>query len=66
MYIKIGSPKMDVLFDEEYDFKIGRGVVMEDGNDVTIIGTGTVVAGCQCPGCRTEIGSQPVNHSTFV
>ena len=44
VYIKIGSPKMPVLMDENYPFRIGRGVVMEDGNDVTIIGTGTVLS----------------------
>jgi transketolase len=44
VYIKIGSPKMPVLFDEDYEFEVGRGVVMEDGDDVTIIGTGTVLS----------------------
>jgi transketolase len=43
VYIKLGSPKMPVLMDENYPFQIGKGVVMEEGNDVTIIGTGTVL-----------------------
>jgi len=43
VYIKIGSPKMPVLMDENYVFKIGKGVVMEDGNDVAIIATGTLL-----------------------
>ena len=44
VYIKLGSPKMPVLMDENYPFQIGKGVVMQDGSDVTIIGTGTVLS----------------------
>jgi len=44
VYIKIGSPKMPVLMDENYPFEIGRGVVMEDGSDVAIIATGTLLS----------------------
>ena len=43
VYIKLGSPKMPVLMDENYPFQIGKGVVMQEGNDVTIIGTGTLL-----------------------
>ena len=42
VYVKIGSPKMPVLFDENYNFEIGKGVVVKDGSDVTIMGIGTV------------------------
>ena len=34
---------MEVLFPEDYDFQLGKGVTMMDGSDVTIIGTGTVL-----------------------
>ena len=44
VYIKIGSPKMPVLMDESYPFRIGKGVVMEKGDDVTIIATGTLLS----------------------
>jgi len=43
VYIKIGSPKMPILYQEDYKFEIGKAVQMMDGNDVTIIGTGTVL-----------------------
>ena len=43
VYLKLGSPKMPVLMDEDYPFQIGRGVVMQEGSDVTLIGTGTVL-----------------------
>ncbi len=44
VYIKLGSPKMPVLMDEDYPFQIGKGVVMQEGNDVTIIATGTLLS----------------------
>ncbi|MFW6139484.1 MAG: transketolase family protein [Spirochaetota bacterium] len=44
MYIRIGKPKMPVLMDNNYRFNMGKGVVMKDGNDVTIIGTGIMLA----------------------
>jgi transketolase len=44
VYIKIGSPKMPVLMDADYPFQIGKGVVMEAGDDVAIIATGTVLS----------------------
>ena len=44
VYIRIGSPKMPVLMDPDYPFQIGKGVVMEDGNDITIIGSGTLLS----------------------
>ena len=43
-YMKIGSPPMTILFEDDYQFEIGKGVVMQDGGDVTIIGTGTVLS----------------------
>jgi transketolase len=43
-YLKIGSPKMPVLYAEDIVFKLGKGIVMHDGRDVTLIGTGTVLS----------------------
>ena len=43
VYIRIGSPKMPVLFEEDYNFTIGKGILMKEGIDVTIIGTGTLL-----------------------
>jgi len=42
VYIKIGSPGMPVIHSEDYHFEIGKGVLVKDGTDVTIIGTGTL------------------------
>ncbi|MFZ2286986.1 MAG: transketolase C-terminal domain-containing protein [Bacteroidales bacterium] len=43
-YMKIGSPPMPVLYDEDVDFTLGKGIVIKEGHDVTLIGTGTVLS----------------------
>ncbi len=43
-YMKIGSPKMPVLYPEDVTFTTGKGIVMKEGRDVTLIGTGTVLS----------------------
>lgn len=43
-YLKIGSPKMPVLYEEDVDFSLGKGIIIKDGSDVTLIGTGTVLS----------------------
>lgn len=43
-YMKIGSPPMPVLYDEAIEFTLGKGIVIKEGHDVTLIGTGTVLS----------------------
>ena len=43
-YLKIGSPKMPVLYPDDVDFKIGKGILRKEGTDVALIGTGTVLS----------------------
>ena len=35
---------MPVLFDETYKFEIGKGVVLKEGTDVTLVATGIMVS----------------------
>ena len=35
---------MPVLHQEEVDFILGKGILMQDGHDVALIGTGTVLS----------------------
>ncbi len=42
VYIKIGSPKMPVLSADKDEFEIGKAIRYFDGDEVTIIGCGTV------------------------
>lgn len=43
-YLKIGSPKMPEIYPEDVDFKLGKGIVLKEGTDVALIGTGTVLS----------------------
>jgi transketolase len=43
-YLKIGSPKMPVLYEDDIDFRLGKAIVISEGRDVALIGTGTVLS----------------------
>ena len=43
-YVRLYRPATPVLHAEGYDFEIGKGEVMRQGDDVSIIGTGVMVA----------------------
>lgn len=44
VYIRLGRSKVPVIFDDNYEFEIGKGVQLKDGNDITIIATGVMVS----------------------
>jgi len=44
VYIRLGRPKVPVLLGDDYKFEIGKGVVLKEGTDVTLIGTGVMVS----------------------
>ena len=45
VYIRLGRAELDVFNDnEEYNFSLGKGVKLADGNDVTLISTGLPVS----------------------
>lgn len=44
VYLRFGRMAVDTIFDEKYQFEIGKGVVLKDGKDVAIIATGLMVA----------------------
>ena len=44
VYVRLGRLAVPVVFDEDYKFEIGKGATLKDGNDVTIIATGLMVA----------------------
>ena len=43
VYLRFGRPKVPNFTPENFDFKIGKGVLLEEGNHVTIIATGHLV-----------------------
>lgn len=44
VYLRFGRMAVDTIFDDNYAFEIGKGIVLEDGADVTIVATGLMVA----------------------
>lgn len=43
VYIRLGRSKVETIFDENYKFRIGKGVVVKDGSDVTLFACGIMV-----------------------
>lgn len=44
VYLRFGRAKVPVLYDEKnYQFDLGKGIMIEDGEDATIIATGIMV-----------------------
>ncbi|MDX1357275.1 MAG: transketolase family protein [Clostridia bacterium] len=43
VYLRLGRLAVPVIFDEDYVFELGKGVVLKDGSDVTIVATGLEV-----------------------
>ena len=43
VYLRFGRPKVPNFTDENFNFKIGKGIVLKEGKDVTIISTGHLV-----------------------
>jgi len=43
VYIRFGNEKIPVLHNEDYTFDLGKGVLMKDGHEVTIISSGTAL-----------------------
>ncbi len=44
VYTRLGRSGVPVLFDEDYEFVLGKGVQLADGSDVSIIACGIMVA----------------------
>ena len=43
MYVRLGRSAVPTIFDESYKFEIGKGTVVRQGNDATIIACGIMV-----------------------
>lgn len=43
MYVRLGRSGVPTIFEEDYNFEIGKGVVLKEGNDATIIACGIMV-----------------------
>lgn len=43
VYLRIGRMECDILFKKDWDFEIGKGYVLKEGDDVTLIAHGSAV-----------------------
>lgn len=44
VYMRLGRLAVPVVFDDDYSFEIGKGVVLKEGADATVIATGLMVS----------------------
>lgn len=63
VYIRFGRMAVPVLYDDSYDFQIGKGVVMAEGSDVSIIATGIMVEQALC--ARELLLAEGINASVI-
>lgn len=42
-YVRLGRAAVPVVYDEDMDFEIGKGLTVKEGNDVAIVATGIMV-----------------------
>jgi transketolase len=43
VYLRLGTNKEPEIYKQDYPFEIGKGVTLRNGNDVTLIGTGSIL-----------------------
>ena len=46
VYIRTGRMAVPVIYDDSYQFQLGRGSILREGRDVTLIGLGIMVQAC--------------------
>jgi len=46
VYLRVSRAEVPVIFDERHEVRIGQGVTLREGGDVTLIGTGIMVGRC--------------------
>ena len=59
VYLRFGRSGVSVFHDENFKFEIGKGEVLQDGNDIAIIATGIMVGEAVKAG--EELRSQGIN-----
>lgn len=68
VYMRTGRSDTKRILDEDYQFEIGRGKILKDGNDVTIIGCGVTTSRALQAAILLEkdgISTRVVNMSTI-
>lgn len=68
-YVRLNRPKVPLIYpDDTYDFKIGKGITLREGKDLTIIATGLLVkAALEASAILKEagVGARVINMHTI-
>lgn len=43
VYLRLGTNREQEIYENDYSFEIGKGVLLSDGEDITMIGTGSIL-----------------------
>lgn len=43
VYLRLGTNRESEIYEKDYDFVMGKGVTLREGNDITLIGTGSIL-----------------------
>lgn len=43
VYLRLGTNREPEVYESDYEFRIGKAVTLREGNDVTLIGTGSIL-----------------------
>jgi transketolase len=43
VYMRMGTNKEEEIYKQDYVFQIGKGIILEEGKDITLIGTGNIL-----------------------
>ena len=57
VYIRLGTNREPEIYEGDYDFAVGKAVTLREGNDVTLVGTGSIVGDAlQAADCLEQEG----------
>lgn len=43
VYLRLGTNKEPEIYEDDYEFRIGKAVTLNEGSDITLIGTGSIL-----------------------
>ncbi|MDE7433232.1 MAG: transketolase [Lachnospiraceae bacterium] len=43
VYLRLGTNRESEIYDEDYEFRIGKAVTLKEGEDITLVGTGSIL-----------------------
>lgn len=43
VYLRLGTNREPEIYEDDYEFEIGKGIILRDGKDITLVGSGTIL-----------------------